>query len=204
VTFRERVERVLGADAGLAREHWGRLEALDALVVKWSKAVDLTGFRSEDVRVRRYFAESLAAVQHLPERGAALDIGSGGGSPALPLAVVRPEMTFSLVESNQRKAAFLEEAARSLGLNNVTVHAQRFEALLGAGLVDVVTVRGVAMVSGLRVAIRRHLRPDGQLFWFSSRERLSAAVSSFDGAEPRLERLVGGGGCLLVVRRAAL
>ena len=97
-----------------------RLEQLDRLVGEWNRALDLSGFRDADERVNRYFLEPLYASRWLPERssrsGVALDVGSGGGSPVLPLALVRLGLRFTLLEPNRRRAVFLEEALIQLGL----------------------------------------------------------------------------------------
>ena len=102
---------------------------LDALVTKFDRAAGLTSFRSSEERIRRYFAEPLAALNWAPEGGLAIDIGSGGGSPALPMAIARPMLEWVLVEANGRKAIFLEEAVRALGLERIRVYRGRYEAM---------------------------------------------------------------------------
>ena len=176
--FGARIERALGPAApDLPASLVESLEALDALLTRWRKAVDLVGFKSDDEYLRRYFVEALAALPWLPEQGRALDIGSGGGSPALPLALARRAVAWTLVEANERKALFLDEAIRTVGLDRAgaTVVAERYENVTLESPVDVVTLRGVAVTNAVLAKVASDLRPGGRLLWFSSQERLSEA-----------------------------
>lgn len=178
--FAARLEKALGAGAcRLPETALEKLEALDALLSRWGKAVDLVGFKSRDERDRRYFAEALAALPWLPDEGRALDIGSGGGSPALPLAVARRTLVWTLVEGNERKAVFLDEAVRALALDNASVVRARYESVSPETPIDVVTLRGVAVTEGVLEKIACELRPGGRLLWFSSEARLSEARERF-------------------------
>ncbi len=202
--FSARLEKALGADVRrLPETTLESLEALDTLLTRWGKAVGLVGFKTRDERDRRYFAEALAALPWLPDEGRALDIGSGGGSPALPLAIARSTLEWTLVEANERKALFLDEAVRALKLGNVTVVQTRYEDLKPDASLNVVTVRGVALEDETLEKIGVELAPSGRLLWFSSEARLKEA-------RLRLERswahctgpipLVRDGGLLLVAR----
>ena len=212
--LRARLEKALGADVpsiqsirGLPQATLESLEALDALLTRWGKAVDLVGFKTRDERDRRYFAEALAALPWLPDQGRALDIGSGGGSPALPLAVARRALAWTLVEANERKAQFLHEAVRTLTLDNARVVRARYQNVSVKTPVDVVTLRGVAVTEEMLEKIGAELAPGGRLLWFSSEARLTEAAQRFvldgDGGGwaacdgPR--RLVPKGGFLLIV-----
>jgi len=146
----------------LSRETVDRLESLDRLLVRWGSAVDLEGFASDTVRYRRYFGEALEARPWLPPRGRAVDIGSGGGSPALPLAAARRELSWTLVESNERKVLFLEEAVRAVGLASACIVRARYETWAPGSPVDVMTVRGVSVSEPMRDKMRAELRPGGR------------------------------------------
>lgn len=177
------------------------LESLDALLSRWSKAVDLTGFKTEDEYLRRYFCEALAALAWLPERGRALDIGTGGGSPALPLALARRSVAWTLVEANERKAMFLDETVRALGLRGASVVAERYENVSVETPFDAVTLRGVAVGGGVLGKIAADLGPGGRFLWFSSKSTLSGARERLATTWSRVEgpiRLVPEGGFLLV------
>ena len=202
--FSARLEKALGADVrGLPETTLESLEALDILLTRWGKAVDLIGFKTQDERDRRYFAEALAALPWLPDEGRALDIGSGGGSPALPLAVARRTLEWTLVEANERKAVFLDEAARALQLGNVTVVQTRYEDLKPDASLDTVTVRGVALRDETLERIGVELAPSGRLLWFSSEARLKEARARLERSWARCTGpipLVRNGGFLLVAR----
>ncbi len=208
--FSARLEQALGAEVqsvrGLSEATLESLDALDTLLTRWGKAIDLAGFKTQDERDRRYFAEALAALPWLPDQGRALDIGSGGGSPALPLAIARRALAWTLVEANERKALFLDEAVRTLALDNASVVRARYESVSVATPVDVVTVRGVAVTEGMLEKIGAALGPGGRLLWFSSEARLREAAPRFvlkgeGGAWAACDgptRLVPEGGFLLV------
>jgi len=107
-----------------------QLEQHFNLLSRWNKVTNLTSLTNVDEIVQRHYSESLFLGMHLPNNFLKIiDIGSGGGFPGVPLAILRPDCEVQLVESNQRKAVFLCESTRELG--NVQVHAKRAEDLSG-------------------------------------------------------------------------
>jgi 16S rRNA (guanine527-N7)-methyltransferase len=156
-----------------------RMAFLDRLLIEWSKRLDLVGFRTDEERIVRYFVEPLAALPHLPDRVAdALDIGSGGGTPALPLALRIPQSRWTLLEPRRKKALFLAEAARALGLSEVRVSTERFRGTLPGGTWDLVTTRGVRLGEREIEGILQGLRPHGRFLWFSGETRLVEGARS--------------------------
>jgi 16S rRNA (guanine527-N7)-methyltransferase len=112
-----------------------------ALVLRWNSRMNLTAIRNPEEILRLHFIESIACARHLPEGiGSLLDFGSGAGFPGIPIVLCRPEIAVTLAESQSKKAAFLQEAVRVLGLN-VSVFAKRAELL--AHQFDCVTLRAV-------------------------------------------------------------
>ena len=103
---------------------------------------------------------------------ALLDIGSGGGSPAIPLKITAPGASLRMVESKTRKAAFLREVVRSLSLDSTLVEAVRFEELLARPALhdafDVVTMRAVRIDRKVLAQVQSFVRPGGALFLFGS------------------------------------
>lgn len=107
----------------------GRFAQYKDLLLRWNERVNLTAIRDEEGILRRHFVESIACARLLPaEITSLLDLGSGAGFPGLPIALCRPQIQVTLAESQNRKAAFLREAVRVVGVNAI-VHAGRAEAL---------------------------------------------------------------------------
>jgi len=128
-----------------------RFAAYCALLMRWNSRTNLTAIRDEEGILSRHFLESIACARLLPAGIATLlDFGSGAGFPGIPVALCRPEIAVTLAESQNKKAAFLQEAVRMLGLTT-KVHSARAETL--AGHFDCVTIRAVDnMQEAIRVA----------------------------------------------------
>jgi 16S rRNA (guanine527-N7)-methyltransferase len=174
--LRERIRRrARKAGVELPNQLAESLEKYYVLLAKWNEKINLTSLRlspyAEDDAVDRLLIEPVVAARHVAaDAQTMLDIGSGGGSPALPLRLAAPGLRLSMVESKTRKAVFLREAVRELGLNGVTVETSRFEELLSRPElhegVDLVTVRAVRVEPRTLVTLQAFLRPGGQLFLF--------------------------------------
>lgn len=165
--------RARGIWESVPADQLARLRTYVQLLTTWNARINLTGFSlAEDLEeaLDRLILEPIAAAAFLPDSvRSVLDVGSGGGSPALPLAVVAPQLTVTLVESNQRKCVFLREAVRAMGLPGVRVAARRVEELAAAPrheTFDAVTVRAVRLDSGLIAHLAELVRPLGFLFYF--------------------------------------
>jgi 16S rRNA (guanine527-N7)-methyltransferase len=112
------------------------------LILKWNARVNLTAIRTPEEIVRRHFGESLFAGAHLGPCATLLDYGSGGGFPGLPIQLLRPDVLVTLAESRAKKAAFLQEAVRTLGLTT-EVWPHRVESMDDNRTFDAVTLRAV-------------------------------------------------------------
>jgi 16S rRNA (guanine527-N7)-methyltransferase len=112
------------------------------LLLKWNARTNLSAIRSPEEIVRRHFGESLFASTHLPICTTLLDLGSGAGFPGLPIALACPTIAVTLAESQNKKASFLREVIRTIGVS-VEVWADRIENLPAGRLFDVVTMRAV-------------------------------------------------------------
>lgn len=134
----------LGLDAALA----GPLLAYLALLLRWNRTYNLTAIRDPGEMVRKHLLDSLAmhaSVDAIAARGGALaDLGTGAGLPGIPLAIAWPGLRVALVESNGKKARFLREAVRTLGLQNVRVLESRIEAVAEPAAFDAITARALA------------------------------------------------------------
>ena len=104
------------------------LERHFELLSRWNKVLNLTGLRQPVEIVQRHYCESLFLGRHLPPGALRVgDVGSGAGFPGIPIAILRPECSVALIESNQRKAVFLREATRQVP--NIRVLAMRVESV---------------------------------------------------------------------------
>lgn len=165
-------------------------EGLDAyfeLLRKWNRKVSLTSLPVEDrgdEAIDRLLIEPVLAAKYFPQHDTkALDIGSGGGSPAIPMKLATPRMSMRMVESKTRKAAFLREAIRTLNLPATFVEAVRAAELLSHSelheSMDVVTLRAVRIDRKTLADVQSFIRPQGHLFLFGA-----ATGSTASSTEP--------------------
>ena len=132
-----------------------KLLAYAALLYKWNKTFSLTALREQDKAVSHHLLDSLAILPFVPS-GNLLDVGSGGGMPGIPLAIARPELQVTLLDSNSKKAAFLRQAAIELALPNVAVHCGRVEQYHPPMTFSAITSRAFAELADF-VNLSRHL-----------------------------------------------
>jgi len=179
VTSREFTERLARrarkANVEVPAEAIERLETYYHLLARWNERINLTSLplrNPTDATFDRLFIEPLAAARFVPgTRINWFDLGSGGGSPALPLKLVRPTAHLTMIEAKTRKAAFLREAVRVLMLHGAIVQDVRFEFLGDrpevVHSVDVVTVRAVRTNAALIGTAAKLLVPQGRLLLFA-------------------------------------
>ena len=144
-----------------------------ALLARWNRRINLTALPLDapipDATVDKLIVEPIVAAPLIPDRSACwLDLGSGGGSPALPLRLCYQRGELVMVEARERKCAFLREAVRLLELNNTTVIGSRFEALTQTMPVDLVTVRAVKLDESIVEQVASWLRPGGVVMAFGT------------------------------------
>jgi 16S rRNA (guanine527-N7)-methyltransferase len=163
----------ISVERGIVR----KLDAYLQLLARWNRRINLTALNVDpptDDSIDRLLIEPLVAASRIePSDRVAIDAGSGGGSPALPMKIAAPALRLVLVESRGKKCAFLREAVRHLELPGVSVENCRVEDLAKRsefqGVADLVTMRAVAASHELRGSICALLRPGGRLFWFGGR-----------------------------------
>ena len=166
-------ERVSRAGMDIDPSLVSGLAAYLRLLYRWNEQMNLTALAEDDRGLDRLVVEPLVAAQQMPEEArSVVDIGSGGGSPAVPLKLAVPGVALRMVESKSRKAAFLREVVRELGLTDVVVEACRYEELLTRpelhAATDVVTVRAVKVDAQALEGLQTLLRAGGVLFLFRS------------------------------------
>ncbi|HUQ50310.1 MAG TPA: 16S rRNA (guanine(527)-N(7))-methyltransferase RsmG [Terriglobales bacterium] len=153
----------LGADS-LSEAQVKQVAAYLELLVRWNAKTNLTAVRQPEEMVTRHFGESFFASAHLLRQQiprTAIDLGSGAGFPGLPFVIFAPEVTVTLIESQNKKATFLKEVVRSLGLRNVSVVDKRSESF--AARADLVMMRAVERFADSVSEAQRLVSPGGRL-----------------------------------------
>lgn len=130
------------------------------LMFKWNAVYNLTSLRDPMQMVTHHLLDSLAAVPAFARAHNVLDVGSGGGLPGIVLAIVRPDMNVSMIDTVHKKTAFLTQVKAELALANVTVYTMRVEQLQVSDKFDVITSRAFADLSDF-VNWSSHLLADG-------------------------------------------
>ncbi len=138
-----------------------RLLAYLALLDKWNRVYNLTAVRDAERMVSHHLLDSLAAVPYFKGE-AVLDVGSGGGLPGIPLAIARPELQVTLIDSIAKKTAFLLQAKAELGLGNVSVVTSRVEDFRPEAQFDVITSRAFSDLKEFVTLTRHLLKPGGR------------------------------------------
>ncbi len=148
---------------GLTLEPSRQQKLLDylALMHKWNQAFNLTAVRDPLEMVSRHLLDSLVLLSYLQGENC-LDMGTGPGLPGIPLAIMRPDMQFTLLDSNSKKVRFLRQVAMELGLDNCQPVHSRIEAYRPEVPFQLLTARAVTTLAALLEA-SRHLRNRGSL-----------------------------------------
>ena len=158
--------RLRELDPGVSRETLAALEVLVETLAKWQKAINLVGRATLGDTWIRHIVDSAQVVPLIPPKAQSLaDLGTGAGFPGLVVAAMRADLDISLIESDARKAAFLGEAVRRMGLKKAPrIVIGRLETVAPARA-DVVTARALA--------------PRGQLLAWADRHRADPAICLF-------------------------
>jgi 16S rRNA (guanine527-N7)-methyltransferase len=151
-----------------------RLETYFRLLETWNRKINLTGFNLSEPTpdtLDRLLIEPLVAARHVPAGATRmLDVGSGGGSPAIPMALAVPSIRLLMVESKTRKSVFLREAVRAVALDGAEIAASRYEELLARPELhethDLVTMRAVRVEPRLLSNLQAFIKPGGVLLLF--------------------------------------
>jgi 16S rRNA (guanine527-N7)-methyltransferase len=188
----------------LGPELTARFEDYYSLLLRWNTRVNLTAIRDEEGILKRHFVESIACAQALPAGiSTLLDFGSGAGFPGLPIALCRPEIAVTLAESQGKKAAFLSEAVRVLGVA-ATVHSGRAETL--GVRYDCVTLRAVDKMERAVQAAAQMVQPRGWLALMiteAEQERMQLAAGAEFSWEDTVSQSGGEGKLLALGKRNA-
>ncbi|HUP48575.1 MAG TPA: RsmG family class I SAM-dependent methyltransferase [Thermoanaerobaculia bacterium] len=160
------------------------------LLLAWSEKINLIGPEAR-ANLDAHIEEALAAAEILKPQGEVLDFGSGGGLPAIPMAIVSPEARFHLVEADRKKWAFLKHVARECGLS-VVIHGDRLARVLERLPPDLrfslVTSRAVGKPEEWVPSLRRHLAEGARVALFQSAPEVPEIAGFVPGEAHRLPR----------------
>ena len=138
----------LGID--LADECIDLLDAFSDMVAEQNKSFNLTALTEPDAFTEKHIVDSLAALPFIPHGSSVCDVGAGAGFPSVPIAIARPDTTVTALDSTAKKTAFIERAAKRLGVSNLrTLTGRAEECTHERESFDVVTARAVAPISVL-------------------------------------------------------
>jgi 16S rRNA (guanine527-N7)-methyltransferase len=151
-----------------------QLETYYRLLATWNQKINLTGLNLAEPTpeaIDRLLVEPVVAARHVPaSTHRIIDIGSGGGSPAIPFTLAAGSTRLLMVESKTRKSVFLREALRALALGESDVVSSRFEELLSRPDLheshDLLTIRAVRIEPRILMSLQAFVKPGGQLFLF--------------------------------------
>lgn len=143
---------------------------------RWNRVHNLTAIEGEKASIELHLVDSMAILPvmraYLPKNGAQIaDLGSGGGLPAIPIAIAEPAWSITLIEAVRKKAAFLLHTKGALKLNNIEVHGDRVErvALLEPGKYDAVISRAFTSLARFLELAKPFLKPNGLVFAMKSK-----------------------------------
>jgi 16S rRNA (guanine527-N7)-methyltransferase len=168
----------------LAAETAARVGRFCAVLLEWNKRVNLTGARSLADLLAEHVPDSFVAARLIPENASVIDIGSGGGLPGIPLAILRADCRFKLVEPRGKRVAFLNTAVRTCGCRNVSVLQARSEELEGGGY-DVAMSRATFAPEDWLQLGSELVGARGQVLVFSTAELASEATRLGEGVSYR-------------------
>jgi 16S rRNA (guanine527-N7)-methyltransferase len=150
------------------------------LLLRWNRKMALTTVIDPAEILRFHFGESMFAARQVPIRdGRLADVGTGAGFPAIPISMVVPELHCLLIESNQKKATFLAEVVRTLGLRRIEVFRGRMEAFAGSTeKFDFAVARALGMHEAFLSWSSAHLNSSGKvIFWIGDQDAAQMASS---------------------------
>jgi 16S rRNA (guanine(527)-N(7))-methyltransferase RsmG len=157
----------------LTREQMGKMAEHYAMLVKWNRRVNLTNIIEPGQAARLHYAEALFGSQFLGDARAALDIGSGAGFPAIPMAIMRPNLRVTALEPNRKKAIFLEEVKFELKLENLSIARAHIQAFDRSGY-DLLISRALPKASKVLADILTSLGERQRLMLFCTDELMFA------------------------------
>ncbi|MCR4301234.1 MAG: 16S rRNA (guanine(527)-N(7))-methyltransferase RsmG [Sulfuricaulis sp.] len=151
------------------------------LLEKWNRTYNLTAVRDPEQMVPRHLLDSLSVLPYL-HGTRVLDIGTGAGLPGIPLALARPDLEFTLLDSNAKKTRFATQALHTLGLKNTCIVQERVEKFHPPKKFDTLMARAFASIPDMLAASRHLCAPDGRFLVMKGvfpQEELAAVTDGY-------------------------
>ena len=139
------------------------------LILEWSQRMNLVSKGDRAQIIENHFIDSLLPLREIPDAGRLLDVGSGAGFPAIPIALFRPDISIDMVESIHKKTLFLQLVKRQLGMDKVNIIENRLELLRPKADYDIITIRALPKWEKLLKRIKPFLKPHGKIIYFDKR-----------------------------------
>ncbi len=177
----------------LSDEQCRKFDRYAELLVEWNEKMNLTAITDPVGIAVKHFADSVSAVPLLPEQAdiRVIDVGTGAGFPGIPLAIVRPDIHLTLLDSLNKRLTFLDEVCRELGIEAVTVHARAEDGARDSSLreqFDVATARAVAALPVLSEYCLPYVKVGGRFLAMKGPESEAECEAALRGIA-----LLGGG-----------
>ncbi len=150
-TLFEQIMRKNALDAHVNAQNTATFERLCTHILEVNKVHNLTAIRDMPGVITKHFADSLTVSAHIPENVSVIDVGTGGGFPTLPLAVARPDLCITAIDSTAKKITHVQNTAHLFGLDNVTAMACRAEELAQTDKRESFDIATARAVSELRI-----------------------------------------------------
>lgn len=195
-TYCRRVFEVNRYLSGLDEEKARKLHALTERMLEVNKVMNLTAIKEEKAVILKHYADSLAVCGYLKEGAAVIDVGCGAGFPTLPLAIFRPDLKITALDSTAKRINYVRETAKMLELSNVCAIADRAEAL-GLNIdfrekFDYATARAVAALPILSELCLPFVKVGGQFVAMKAQkadDEVGSSMHAFDKCGAKINRV---------------
>ncbi len=144
-----------------------KIELYHDLIYAWSKKINIISRNDLNIILERHILDSLVPIDEIPETGIMVDVGSGAGFPAVPIALIKPQLQIIMIESRQKKVVFLNDVIASLKLENTAVWNGRIEDFEPRNGCDIITIRAVAITEKLILHLKKIVQNNGKIIYYN-------------------------------------
>lgn len=143
-----------------------KAETYNDFIFSWSRRMNIVSKKDLGILLERHILDSIVPAAEIPESGHLVDIGSGAGFPAIPLALIRPALNITMMEARHKKVLFLKEVCSKLKLGNVSIVESRLEDFAPDPLFDIATIRALPRWKQLLPRIKNLLKQQGKIIYY--------------------------------------